>query len=291
MKGIVLAGGSGKRLYPLTAVVCKQLLPVYDKPMIYYPLSVLMLADIREILIISTPEATPAFQQLLGDGSDFGCRFQYAVQPSPDGIADAFVIGEKFIGVDRIALALGDNIFYGSGFGKLLREVAAKVGATVFASQVQHPERYAVIEFDAEQQISSITEKPNSPRSNFAIPGLYFYDNDVIEHAKRIKPSERGEKEITAINQRYLAEGRLRVEILNRGVAWLDTGTFTSLNEASTFVRVIEERQGTKIGCIEEVAFYRDFIDREQLLRLARRYAQSGYGEYLHDLVASDEIR
>ena len=285
MKGIILAGGNGTRLYPLTAVVCKQLLPIYDKPMIYYPLSVLMLADVREILIISTPAATPAFERLLGDGSKFGCRFQYAVQPTPEGIADAFLIGEDFIGGDRVALALGDNLFYGSGFGQFLREVGSRRGATIFASQVQNPEQYAVIEFDRSRRPISIEEKPTNPKSNYAVPGLYFYDSDVVEVAKSIEKSPRGEKEITAVNSHYLDNGQLNVEIFNRGVAWLDTGTFASLTEASTFVRVIEERQGTKIGCIEEVAYYRGFIDRTELLQLAEWNGDNEYVEYLIGLV------
>ena len=287
MKGIILAGGSGKRLYPLTAAMSKQLLPVYDKPMIYYPLSVLMLADIRDVLIISTPEDTPSFERLLGDGSDLGCNFTYAVQPNPGGLAEAFLIGEEFIGKDNVTLALGDNIFYGSGFGQMLRDIGEPRGATVFASQVQNPERYAVIECDENHNVVSIEEKPDNPKSDFAVPGLYFYNNDVIEIAKSVKPSARGEKEITAVNCEYLRRGQLDVQVFNRGVAWLDTGTFTSLNEASTFVRVIEERQGTKIGCIEEVAFYRGFIKSDQLLRLAERSAQSGYGEYLRKLVGA----
>ena len=288
MKGIILAGGSGKRLFPLTAVVSKQLLPVYDKPMIYYPLSVLLLADIREVLIISTPEATPAFKKLLGDGSDLGCEFYYAVQQSPDGIAEAFLIGEKFIGRDRVALALGDNLFYGSGFGETLRRISRAQGATILAARVRNPKCYAVVQLGVDQEIISIQEKPKFPASNYVVPGLYFYDNDVIDIAKTISASERGEKEITSVNQCYLDENRLNVELLNRGVAWLDAGTFASLNEASTFVRVIEERQGAKIGCIEEVAYYRKFIDCDQLLQLSNRYDQSGYGEYLRSLVENE---
>ncbi len=285
MKGIVLAGGSGKRLYPLTAVVSKQLLPVYDKPMIYYPMSVLMLADIRDILIISTPEATPFYQQLLGDGSQLGCQFHYDVQPQPRGIAQAFTIGRDFIGTDNVALALGDNLFFGSGFGQFLRNIRPD-GATVFASHVNDPHRYAVVELDAQGNVTALVEKPTQPSSHLAVPGLYFYDNQVVEIASSISPSVRGELEITDVNREYLRRGQLDVQVLNRGVAWLDTGTFSSLNEASTFVRVIEERQGTKIGCIEEVAYYRRFIDDQQLLRLADQYEQSGYGNYLRQLVA-----
>ena len=262
----------------------KQLLPVYDKPMIYYPLSVLMLADIREILIISTPQDLPHFERLLGDGSDLGCKFSYAVQEVPNGLAQAFVIGEEFIGDDKVALILGDNIFYGSGFGQLIRQHADPDGAVVFASRVHDPERYGVVEFDENYKAVSLEEKPTEPKSNYAVPGLYFYDNDVIKIAKTIEPSARGEYEITSVNNEYLNRGKLEVGVFNRGVAWLDTGTFASLNEASTFVRVIEERQGMKIGCIEEVAFVRKFIDREQLLALAQKYGKSGYGDYLQSL-------
>ena len=284
MKGIILAGGSGTRLHPLTIAMSKQLLPVYDKPMIYYPLSVLMLADIRDILIISTPQDTPNFQRLLGDGKDLGCNFQYAVQEVPNGLAQAFVIGEEFIGDDKVSLILGDNIFYGSGFGKLIRSYNDPDGAVVFAQPVHDPERYGVVEFDADRNVLSLEEKPSEPKSRFAVPGLYFYDNDVVEIAKTIEPSARGEYEITTVNNVYLEREKLKVGVFNRGVAWIDTGTFASLNEASTFVRVIEERQGTKIGCIEEVAFYRQMIDADQLRCLADKYGKSGYGDYLHSV-------
>lgn len=281
MKGIILAGGSGTRLHPITLAVSKQLMPVYDKPMIYYPLSVLMLAGIREILIITTPVDQPAFKRLLGDGSELGCDFQYVVQEKPDGLARAFVIGKEFIGSDSVALILGDNIFYGSGFGELVRKYINVEGAAIFAAQVNNPNCYGVVEFDDRRNAISIEEKPAKPKSNYAVPGLYFYDNDVVGIAQSILPSHRGEYEITAINQVYLERGKLQVGVFNRGIAWLDTGTFASLAEASTFVRVIEERQGTKIGCIEEVAFYLKFIDRSQLLLLARKYEKSGYGKYL----------
>ena len=281
MKGIILAGGAGSRLHPITLAVSKQLMPIYDKPMIYYPLSVLMLAGINEILIITTPEDQPAFQRLLGDGAELGCRFEYAVQEVPNGLAQAFVIGKEFIGDDKVALVLGDNIFYGSGFGRLLRQHTDPEGAVIFAAPVHDPERYGVVEFDDQKNAVSIEEKPTEPKSNFAVPGLYFYDNDVVEIAETIEPSARGEYEITTVNQVYLERQKLKVGVLNRGVAWLDTGTFASLNEASTFVRVIEERQDTKIGCIEEVAYYSKFIDREQLLKLAEKLAKSGYGDYL----------
>lgn len=281
MKGIILAGGAGTRLHPITLAVSKQLMPVYDKPMIYYPLSVLMLAKINEILIITTPEDQASFQRLLGDGSDLGCRFEYAVQEVPNGLAQAFVIGKNFIGNDKVALILGDNIFYGSGFGELVCRHTDPDGAVVFAAPVHDPERYGVVEFDKSRNAVSIEEKPAKPKSNYAVPGLYFYDNNVVEIAHTITPSARGEYEITAVNQVYLDQQKLTVGVFNRGVAWLDTGTFASLNEASTFVRVIEERQGTKIGCIEEVAYYSRFIDKEQLDRLADKYAKSGYGDYL----------
>jgi glucose-1-phosphate thymidylyltransferase len=281
MKGIILAGGAGSRLHPITLAVSKQLMPIYDKPMIYYPLSVLMLAGINEILIITTPEDQAAFKRLLGDGSELGCRFEYVVQAVPNGLAQAFVLGKEFIGDDKVALVLGDNIFYGSGFGGLVRQHTDPDGAVVFAAPVHDPERYGVVEFDDQKIAISIEEKPAEPKSNFAVPGLYFYDNDVVEIAETIEPSERGEYEITTVNQVYLERKKLKVGVFNRGVAWLDTGTFASLNEASTFVRVIEERQDTKIGCIEEVAYYSKFITRGQLLALADKYAKSGYGDYL----------
>ena len=281
MKGIILAGGAGTRLHPITLAVSKQLMPIYDKPMIYYPLSVLMLAGIREILIITTPEDQSGFMRLLGDGSDLGCQFEYAAQEVPNGLAQAFVIGKNFIGDDKVALILGDNIFYGSGFSRLLRQHTDPDGAVIFAAPVHDPERYGVVEFDKDQKAISIEEKPFEPKSHYAVPGLYFYDNDVVEIAETIEPSTRGEYEITTVNQVFLEGKKLQVGVLNRGVAWLDTGTFTSLNEASTFVRVIEERQDTKIGCIEEVAYHSKFIDRQQLLTLAVKLEKSGYGEYL----------
>ena len=281
MKGIILAGGAGSRLHPITLAVSKQLMPIYDKPMIYYPLSVLMLAGIREILIITTPGDQVAFERLLGDGSELGCRFEYTVQEEPNGLAQAFVLGKDFIGDEKVALILGDNIFYGSGFGELVRRHTDPDGAVVFAAPVHDPERYGVVEFDEQRQAVSIEEKPDAPKSNYAVPGLYFYDNDVVGIAETIKPSARGEYEITTINQVYLQRKQLKVGVFNRGIAWLDTGTFASLNEASTFVRVIEERQDTKIGCIEEVAYYSKFITQEQLLTLAQKYGKSGYGDYL----------
>ncbi|RYE10621.1 MAG: glucose-1-phosphate thymidylyltransferase [Sphingobacteriaceae bacterium] len=285
MKGIILAGGSGTRLYPITKAISKQLMPIYDKPMIYYPLSVLIHSDIREILIITTPEDSASFKRLLGDGSELGCRFEFAVQETPNGLAQAFVIGEEFIGQDKVALILGDNIFYGTNFGRLMRKFNDVDGAAIFAYQVSDPERYGVVEFDGDFKALSIEEKPDRPKSNYAVPGLYFYDNEVVQIAKDIPLSPRGEYEITDVNKVYLERQKLHVGVMDRGTAWLDTGTFDSLSDATEFVRVIEKRQDTKIGCIEEVAFRRGFMNEEQLRMMADRYKKSGYGAYLLKLL------
>lgn len=286
MKGIILAGGSGTRLYPITHGVSKQLLPIYDKPMVYYPLSVLMLAGIRDILLISTPDDIGGFQRLLGDGSDFGIHLRYAVQPTPDGLAQAFLIGEEFIGTDPVCLVLGDNIFYGQGFSPMLRAAAARrQGATIFGYQVKDPERFGVVEFDAERRAISIEEKPVRPKSHYAVTGLYFYDNDVVELAKQVKPSVRGELEITSINQAYLARGDLHVELLGRGFAWLDTGTHESLLEAAQFVETVEKRQGYKIACLEEIAWRNGWLGSDDLRRAGLSLSKNGYGEYLLSLL------
>jgi glucose-1-phosphate thymidylyltransferase len=289
MKGIILAGGSGTRLHPLTLAISKQLMPIYDKPMIYYPLSVLMMAGIKEILVISTPHDLPLFEKLLGDGSALGCSFSYAVQEVPNGLAQAFVIGEEFIGKDSVSLILGDNIFFGANFQSLLKSCNNPEGGIVFAYHVSDPERYGVVEFDQNQTAVSIEEKPTNPKSNFAVPGLYFYDNSVVEISKNLKPSARGEYEITDVNKEYLKQGRLKVGLMQRGTAWLDTGTFNSLMQAGQFVQVIEERQGLKVGCIEEVAWRMGYIDDKQLEEIAKPLTKSGYGTYLLGLLKNKQ--
>jgi glucose-1-phosphate thymidylyltransferase len=290
MRGIILAGGSGSRLWPITKGISKQLMPIYDKPMIYYPLSTLMMADIREVLIITTPEYHQQFRALLGDGSDLGIRLEYAVQPSPDGLAQAFIIGEKFIGDESVALVLGDNIFHGAGLGSSLRGNAELEGGLIFAYHVANPTSYGVVEFDDDMRAISIEEKPSRPKSNYAVPGLYFYDNDVVGIAKTIEPSDRGELEISTVNDRYLQAGKLQVQVLDRGTAWLDTGTFESMMQASEYVRVIEDRQGFKIGCIEEISWRSGWIDDEQLEMLAAPLVKSGYGAYLQSLLGDGGI-
>ncbi|MDO4727637.1 MAG: glucose-1-phosphate thymidylyltransferase RfbA [Bacteroidota bacterium] len=289
MKGIILAGGSGTRLYPITIPISKQLLPIYDKPMIYYPLSILMMADITEILIITTPTDQQSFQRLLGDGSNFGCKLTYEIQLEPNGLAEAFIIGENFIGKDKVALILGDNLFYGNGLGALLRSKTEVDGATIFAYPVKDPERYGVVEFDKDNKVISIEEKPSKPKSKYAVPGLYFYDNTVIEKAKKIQPSLRGEKEITTLNEMYLEQGKLEVGVMNRGISWFDTGTVDSLFDAVEFIRVIQNRQSTMIGCLEEIAYNRGFISLEELKKSSDKYKKSKYGEYLLRIIEENE--
>ncbi len=291
MKGIVLAGGSGTRLYPITISVSKQLLPVYDKPMIYYPLSVLMMSDIREILIITTPADQHAFKKLLGDGSALGCNFEYAIQKEPNGLAEAFLIGEEFIGNEKVALILGDNIFYGNGLGTLLRSKTNIEGAAIFAYPVKDPERYGVVEFDDNYKVLSIEEKPIHPKSKYAVPGIYFYDNSVVEMAKRVKPSLRGEKEITTLNQMYLEQDKLEVGVMERGMSWFDTGTVDSLDDATEFIRVLQNRQSTMISCLEEIAYYRKFISLNQLIEASGKYAKSKYGEYLESFIKEEQAK
>jgi glucose-1-phosphate thymidylyltransferase len=285
MKGIILAGGTGTRLYPLTIAVSKQLLPIYDKPMIFYPLSVLMIAGIREILIITTPNDNESFKKLLGNGSDLGCKFEYAIQPEPNGLAEAFIIGEDFIGKEKVALILGDNIFYGNGLGQILRDKTNIGGGSIFACRVKDPERYGIVEFDSNNKVLSLEEKPLKPKSNYAIPGLYFYDNDVVELAKKVKPSKRGEKEITTLNEMYLEKGKLNVVVLERGITWLDTGTIDSMDAATEFVRVIEKRNNTKIGCLEEIAYLRGYISGPKAIEISSKYGKSSYSDYIKKCV------